>query len=145
MKKRMAALLGSAAAIMTLGASQAATPTSVPAAPPAANSYAELLEPVPQAVAALNADNAARMQAPKARLQLAQFRHHHHHHHHRGGFWPGAAFGAMIGGMLAAQPRYAPAPPPYDPDVAWCMRHYRSYDPGSGTYLGYDGYRHPCP
>ncbi len=22
---------------------------------------------------------------------------------------------------------------------------YRSYDPGSGTYLGYDGLRHPCP
>ncbi|MGA7941219.1 MAG: BA14K family protein, partial [Bradyrhizobium sp.] len=21
---------------------------------------------------------------------------------------------------------------------------YRSYDPASGTYLGYDGLRHPC-
>jgi hypothetical protein len=25
------------------------------------------------------------------------------------------------------------------------MQTYRSYDPGSGTYLGNDGYRHPCP
>ncbi|MGB8044731.1 MAG: BA14K family protein [Pseudolabrys sp.] len=25
------------------------------------------------------------------------------------------------------------------------MQRFRSYDPGSGTYLGYDGYRHPCP
>jgi hypothetical protein len=26
-----------------------------------------------------------------------------------------------------------------------CMQRFRSYDPGSGTYLGYDGHRHPCP
>lgn len=39
---------------------------------------------------------------------------------------------------------YAPAPVYGDP-VAYCMRRFRSYDPGSGTYLGYDGYRHPCP
>jgi hypothetical protein len=25
------------------------------------------------------------------------------------------------------------------------MQTYRSYDPGSGTYLGNDGFRHPCP
>jgi hypothetical protein len=25
------------------------------------------------------------------------------------------------------------------------MQTYRSYDPRSGTYLGNDGYRHPCP
>jgi BA14K-like protein len=31
------------------------------------------------------------------------------------------------------------------PNVAWCERHYRSYDPASGTYLGYDGFRHACP
>lgn len=30
-------------------------------------------------------------------------------------------------------------------DVAYCMQRYRSYDPSSGTYLGYDGIRHPCP
>ncbi|MGA2942170.1 MAG: BA14K family protein [Xanthobacteraceae bacterium] len=24
------------------------------------------------------------------------------------------------------------------------MQRYKSYDPGSGTYLGYDGMRHPC-
>lgn len=29
--------------------------------------------------------------------------------------------------------------------VAWCMARFRSYDPASGTYLGYDGFRHPCP
>jgi hypothetical protein len=25
------------------------------------------------------------------------------------------------------------------------MQTYRSYDPRSGTYMGNDGYRHPCP
>jgi hypothetical protein len=29
--------------------------------------------------------------------------------------------------------------------VAYCLQHFKSYDPRSGTYLGYDGYRHPCP
>jgi hypothetical protein len=29
--------------------------------------------------------------------------------------------------------------------VAYCMQRYRSYDPRSGTYMGNDGYRHPCP
>jgi len=29
-------------------------------------------------------------------------------------------------------------------DPAYCAQRYRSYDPGSGTYLGYDGLRHPC-
>jgi hypothetical protein len=30
-------------------------------------------------------------------------------------------------------------------DAAYCAQRFRSYDPGSGTYLGYDGQRHPCP
>jgi hypothetical protein len=30
-------------------------------------------------------------------------------------------------------------------DVAYCVAHFKSYDPASGTYLGYDGMRHPCP
>lgn len=29
--------------------------------------------------------------------------------------------------------------------VEYCSRRFRSYDPSSGTYLGYDGRRHPCP
>ena len=27
---------------------------------------------------------------------------------------------------------------------AYCEQRFRSYDPASGTYLGYDGLRHPC-
>ena len=37
------------------------------------------------------------------------------------------------------------APPAGDDSVAYCMQRYKSYDPASGTYLGYDGQRHPCP
>ena len=75
-----------------------------------------------------------------------------------GAFVGGLAAGALIGGALAAPyyygspyyygPAYPPpayyAPPPGDA-VAYCMQRYRSYDPASGTFLGYDGLRHPCP
>ena len=30
-------------------------------------------------------------------------------------------------------------------DVDYCMRRFKSYDPRTGSYLGYDGHRHPCP
>jgi hypothetical protein len=30
-------------------------------------------------------------------------------------------------------------------DIGYCEQRFRSYDPASGTYLGYDGIRHPCP
>ena len=30
------------------------------------------------------------------------------------------------------------------PDDRYCSQHYRSYDPASGTYMGYDGRRHSC-
>ena len=30
-------------------------------------------------------------------------------------------------------------------DVDYCIQTYKSYDVRSGTYLGYDGLRHPCP
>jgi hypothetical protein len=92
-----------------------------------------------------------------------------HHHHHGNGFIPGAVAGALIGGAIAAQEPYYAGTPYYTgnpyyyggdddsdspvqvapdsggDDVAYCMQTYRSYDPQSGTYLGFDGYRHPCP
>ncbi len=89
--------------------------------------------------------------------------------HRGGGFIPGAVAGAVIGGALASSYAYyggpdyyaygyddpyyyddaavvAAVPAPVDDDaVAYCMQTYQSYDPASGTYLGYDGLRHPCP
>jgi hypothetical protein len=52
--------------------------------------------------------------------------------------WGGLAAGMILGGVLAAQSSYADS-------VGYCMRRFKSYDPSSGTYLGYDGYRHACP
>jgi hypothetical protein len=69
----------------------------------------------------------------------------------------GLAAGALVGGAVAGSAyyygdTYGAAPGYEDPDqtgsvdnTAYCMQRFRSYDPGSGTYLGYDGLRHPCP
>lgn len=148
MKKLTALLLGGVAAMLTLNAVQAAP--IAPAAAPAAQSYAELLQPIPNAATALQADDALRAQQPK--VELAQYRGYHHHHHH--GFFRGPRFGFGFYGGPVYGPDYdydyGPpviygAPAPAGGDVAYCMQRYRSYNPNSGTYLGYDGRRHPCP
>jgi BA14K-like protein len=81
------------------------------------------------------------------------------------GLGAGLLGGAIVGGALAApyyygepyysygEPYYPPAAygPGYYPapgnggDPSYCVSRYRSYDPATGTYLGYDGVRHPCP
>jgi hypothetical protein len=85
---------------------------------------------------------------------------------HDGGWWPGAGFaaGVALGDAYAyyGGPYYNDYYYDYGPDtyydtgvvapvapggdaVAYCESRFRSYDPASGTYLGYDGLRHPCP
>jgi hypothetical protein len=82
------------------------------------------------------------------------------------GVGAGLVGGAIIGGALAAPYYYGPGPyygpgyygpgpyapaPVYGPGpagpdaIAYCSRKYRSYDPNTGTFLGNDGLRHPCP
>ena len=87
------------------------------------------------------------------------------------GLGAGLLGGAIIGGALASPyyygPYYAPGyyygpPGPYYPGPAYgypapgyggpagypsgyCAQKYRSYDPSTGTFLGKDGARHPCP
>lgn len=71
------------------------------------------------------------------------------------GYAPGYAYAPAPGYTYApgeAYGDYAYAPGPgysvgYSGggDAAYCSQRFRSYDPGSGTYLGYDGMRHPCP
>ena len=64
--------------------------------------------------------------------------------------------GAILGGIIASQAppyydpygRYYPAYRPYpagDAAIAYCRRRFKSYDPYSMIYLGYDGLRHSCP
>lgn len=40
--------------------------------------------------------------------------------------------------------RVAPRTVYYGDHATVCAEHYRSYDPRSDTFLGYDGYRHRC-
>jgi len=43
-------------------------------------------------------------------------------------------------------PGYAAVSPYADGgEVGYCQQRFRSYDPASGTYLGFDGLRHSCP
>ncbi len=80
MDKRIAALLGAAAAVATVGGAQAATQPNSPEALHA-SSYGDLLAPVPNAMQELKADNATRAQMPAEEgVKLAQAHHHHHHH-----------------------------------------------------------------
>src|ERR1700676_3324248 len=114
MEKKIAGLLG---AIATLGAFTGAEAAPIPSPAPTdvlrANSFADLLEPIPNAAALLQAVDESRP-APSAdeNVQLAQFyhhnqyrrygyegygprvivvpryrRYHHHHHHHHHSFY----------------------------------------------------------
>lgn len=83
----------------------------------------------------------------------------HVHRRGGGGFYPGLAAGAIIGGALAAPFAFGYSDPYYYDDdyveapavtsdadaIAYCKQRFRSYDVRTGTYLGYDGLRHPCP
>jgi len=72
-----------------------------------------------------------------------------------GGLAAGVIGGMVLGGIIASQRPYyygygAPYPVygayPYGGSaVGYCASRFKSYDPYSGTYLGYDGFRHPCP
>jgi hypothetical protein len=86
MDKKIAGLIGAVATLGTFTTAEAASPPA-PADLLRANSYADLLEPIPNAMATLQAiDNSA--PAPKTEnVQLAQFYHHHHHHHHHHSFY----------------------------------------------------------
>jgi hypothetical protein len=84
MEKKIAGLLGAMATLGVFNAAEAA-PAPAPADVLRANSFAELLEPIPNAAALLQAvDESAPGPSANENVQLAQFyyRHHHHHHHH---------------------------------------------------------------
>lgn len=58
----------------------------------------------------------------------------------------GLAAGALAGAALSQPAALPPAQQVITSDqIAACARRYRSYDARTGTYLGNDGYRHPCP
>jgi hypothetical protein len=69
------------------------------------------------------------------------------------GFAAGLAIGRAVAYPHFHRPfaTYSPAYPAYgpysaaDPVVISCMRRFRTYDPSTRTYFGFDGFRHRCP
>src|ERR1700757_3511917 len=81
---KIAGLLGT---MVTLGALNAAEAAPIPSPAPAdvlrASSFADLLDPIPNAAALLQAvDESGSVPTANENIQLAQYHHHHHHHHH---------------------------------------------------------------
>ena len=129
---------------------------------------AAVMVAMPASAAPMIGGSLAVKTAPPALTETVQWRGHGYW---RGGRWWGApaagfAAGALIGGAIAGAPYYygggpyyGYAEPYYDGpayaegpveggpggDPGYCAQRFKSYDPSSGTYLGYDGRRHPCP
>jgi hypothetical protein len=70
--------------------------------------------------------------------------HGHHGHHAAAGLF-GFAAGAIVGSAMAQQqqPEVVYVQPGND-WVAYCFSKYRSYDPATNLYVGYDGNYHQC-
>jgi hypothetical protein len=88
MDKKVAGLLGAAAALTAMTAVAHATPAQNTELAPA-TSYRDLLDPIPNAVPMLKADDArlaerSAEQVAQISVQLGPHHHHHHHHHHHG-------------------------------------------------------------
>lgn len=74
-------------------------------------------------------------------------KHNNYNYYHDGWWyaWPWWTVGVGIGiGNYWGNYWDVPVYEGYDEHVAWCLRRYRSYDPASDTYLGYDGRYHRC-
>jgi hypothetical protein len=89
--KTIMGLLGGASALALLGgqASAAAPVDETPGLAPA-RSFAELLDPIPNATRVLQAEvERARADASgdENPMVVAQIQHHHHHHHHHHHWW----------------------------------------------------------
>lgn len=96
MDKTVAGLIGAVTLLAAADPAQAAMPAETRlTAAMQAESYADLLKPIPNAVALLKeADEAAgkaellpAASEGEATVQQAQYYYHHHHHHHHG-FYP---------------------------------------------------------
>src|ERR1700741_1383726 len=94
---KVVGIVGAVSGLAALDGAQAATLENPNTALPAAKSYAELLEPIPNALAVLQAVDAAeaargaQVAGTDADVTLVQHHHHHHrrvrHHHHHNRWW----------------------------------------------------------
>ena len=82
MDKKLAGLLGAAAALSAVTMAQAA-PASGPELPQA-GSYRDLLDPIPNALPLLKADDTRLAETGTVKTAQVVIGHHHHHHHRAG-------------------------------------------------------------
>lgn len=62
-----------------------------------------------------------------------------------GPYYPGPYYVAPPGPVYYGPPAPVYGAPVAGDAVAYCRQRFKSYDPATGTYLGFDGLRHPCP
>jgi hypothetical protein len=87
MERRIAGVLGAMATLGAVNAAQAAPmPTHAPSDSLRANSFAELLQPIPNATALLQSIDESEPSSSSGNVQLARDYHHYHHHH---SYWRG--------------------------------------------------------
>jgi hypothetical protein len=86
MGNRTTRVVGAVAALAAGPALGAPVLPHEPAVPIAA-SYAELLQPIPDAVARLKLADAEAAQQPARVVPVQYHDHHHHHHHHTRGWY----------------------------------------------------------
>jgi hypothetical protein len=119
MKSRIAMLAGVAAAALASSAAIASPAAADPI--PHAESYADLLEPVPDAMQRLQVHDEL-VGAPAAQVQTVQYwrdgrdrydrgdrdrgRYEHHHHHHSSRWYRSHGYGWSNGGWYQGRPRY---------------------------------------
>ena len=139
MKRLGTSTIGAAAAALFAGALLTAPANAAPAVSPGAT----------QGVTKAAPDN------------IQQVRRGWHGHRHRGGWGRGWGWGAgaAAAGLLLTAPYWANDGYAYDRSedyddeyaessgggYARCEATFRSFDPGTGTYVGYDGVRRTCP
>ncbi len=91
MDKTICGLVGAASALALGGGAKAAAIAEAPVQPGPAQSYAELLDPIPGAAEILRAQQESPVRLAQAVIPIPvpvpaygdRYYHHHHHHHHR--------------------------------------------------------------
>lgn len=81
-----------------------------------------------------------RHHGPRYSYRRPGFRHYHGGYYYSSPWWvgPSIGFALTVPGVTLGLGGGGSA------HVEWCLNRYRSYDPSSDTFLGYDGYRHRC-
>ena len=91
-KKNVVGLVSAISGLLSFTTAQAVQVPDSESPLPKAQSYGELLDPIPNAAAVLRVANAAaaaadRQNSSKPNVRLAYDHHHHHHHHHNYWWW----------------------------------------------------------